>query len=82
MNPEDFYSDDDMVITISHMDIKRTGEFHTKTEVGWVLKERKLAKRILLNIYILQPCIIIYRCLLKKVNVIGCVFELPEGSKN
>ena len=58
-NPEDFYADDEMVITISHMGyIKRTplAEFGHRLVVAWAARERARAIRTLWNTSIRLRC--------------------------
>ena len=54
LNPEDFYADDEMIITISHMGyIKRTPR---RPAVGWVRKAPKRAKKTSLSTSIRPRC--------------------------
>lgn len=73
-NPEDFYADEDMVITISHLGyIKRTPltEFRIQGKEGLAPKGEPPAMKIFWNIYLLLRCTILCCFLLKKANVIG-----------
>ena len=86
MNPEDFYSDDDMVITISHMGyIKRTplAEFHTQNRGGVGAKGTETREEDFVE-YIYPATMHNYMLLFTKKG--KCfwlhVYELPEGSKN
>ena len=58
-NPEDFYADDDMVITISHLGyIKRTPlvDYRTQVEVALELRVVQLVIQISLSTSILRQC--------------------------
>ncbi|MBF6598552.1 MAG: DNA gyrase subunit A [Fermentimonas sp.] len=86
MNPEDFYSDDDMVITISHMGyIKRTplAEFHTQNRGGVGAKGTQTREEDFIE-YIYPATMHNYVLLFTQKG--KCywlrVYELPEGSKN
>ena len=86
MNPEDFYSDDDMVITISHMGyIKRTplGEFHTQNRGGVGAKGTQTREEDFIE-YIYPATMHNYILLFTQKG--KCywlrVYELPEGSKS
>ena len=86
MNPEDFYSDDDMVITISHMGYsKRTplAEFHTQNRGGVGAKGTETREEDFVE-YIYPATMHNYMLLFTKKG--KCfwlhVYELPEGSKN
>ncbi|NLD23603.1 MAG: DNA gyrase subunit A [Bacteroidales bacterium] len=86
MNPEDFYSDDDMVITISHMGyIKRTPleEFHTQNRGGVGAKGTETREEDFIE-YIYPATMHNYILLFTQKG--KCywlrVYELPEGSKN
>ena len=86
MNPEDFYSDDDMVITISHMGyIKRTplAEFHTQNRGGVGAKGTNTREEDFIE-YIYPATMHNYMLLFTQKG--KCywlhVYELPEGSKN
>ena len=60
-NPEDFYADDELIITISHMGyIKRTplSEFRAQNRGGVGSKGTDPAMQTSLNTYIQQPCTI------------------------
>ena len=86
MNPEDFYSDDDMVITISHMGyIKRTplADFHTQNRGGVGAKGTETREEDFIE-YIYPATMHNYMLLFTQKG--KCfwlrVYELPEGSKN
>ena len=86
MNPEDFYSDDDMVITISHMGyIKRTplAEFHTQNRGGVGARGTETREEDFVE-YIYPATMHNYMLLFTQKG--KCywlhVYELPEGSKN
>jgi DNA gyrase subunit A len=86
MNPEDFYSDDDMVITISHMGyIKRTplAEFHTQNRGGVGAKGTETREEDFVE-YIYPATMHNFMLLFTQKG--KCywlrVYELPEGSKN
>ncbi len=73
-NAEDFYADDEMIITISHMGyIKRTplSEFRAQNRGGVGAKEAILVKKISSSISIRHQCTIICCSLPKRVNAIG-----------
>lgn len=84
-NPEDFYADDDMVITISHLGyIKRTllSEFHTQARGG--IGKKASATRdedFIEHIYVAN----MHSTMLFFTNKGMCyrlkVYELPEGSR-
>jgi len=84
-NPEDFYANDDMVITISHMGyIKRTPltEFRTQARVESDQKVPVHVRRISLNTCLLPQCIIPYYFSPEKGKCFWLkVFEVPEGTK-
>ena len=72
-NPEDFYADEDMVITISHMGyIKRTPltEFRTQSRGGIGSKGSSTRDEDFEHMFI-GPCTIPFCCLQKKGNVSG-----------
>ena len=75
LNPEDFYADDEMIITVSHMGyIKRTplSEFRAQGRGGVGAKEvQDYETRISLSISIRHPCTRPYYSSRQKVNVIG-----------
>jgi DNA gyrase subunit A len=86
LNPEDFYADDEMIITISHMGyIKRTplSEFHAQGRGGVGAKGSETRDADFVE-YIypasMHATILFFtakgRCFWKKV------FEIPEGAKN
>lgn len=86
LNPEDFYADDEMIITISHMGyIKRTplSEFHAQGRGGVGAKGSETRDEDFVE-YIypasMHATILFFtakgRCFWKKV------FEIPEGAKN
>jgi DNA gyrase subunit A len=86
MNPEDFYADDEMIITISHMGyIKRTplSEFRAQARGGVGAKGSETRNEDFVE-YIypasMHATILFFtakgRCFWKKV------FEIPEGAKN
>ena len=86
MNPEDFYSDDEMVITISHLGyIKRTplAEFHTQNRGGVGAKGTETREEDFVE-YIYPATMHNYMLLFTQKG--KCywlhVYELPEGSKN
>lgn len=86
MNPEDFYSDDDMIITISHLGyIKRTplAEFHTQNRGGVGAKGTGTREEDFVE-YIYTATMHNYMLLFTQKG--KCywlhVYELPEGSKN
>ncbi|HLW09439.1 MAG TPA: DNA gyrase subunit A [Fermentimonas sp.] len=86
MNPEDFYADDDMVITISHMGyIKRTplDEFHTQNRGGVGAKGSDTRELDFVE-YIYPATMHNYMLLftLKGKCYWLHVYEIPEGSKN
>ncbi len=73
-NPEDFYADEDMVITISHLGyIKRTPltEFRTQGRGGVGSKGEVPGKKIFWSTFLLHQCTIHYYFSLKKENVTG-----------
>jgi DNA gyrase subunit A len=86
LNPEDFYSDDEMIITISHLGyIKRTplSEFRAQARGGVGAKGSEIRTEDFVE-YIypasMHATILFFtakgRCFWKKV------FEIPEGAKN
>lgn len=86
LNPEDFYADDEMIITISHMGyIKRTplSEFHAQGRGGVGAKGSETRDEDFVE-YIypasMHATILFFtakgRCFWKKV------YEIPEGAKN
>jgi len=86
LNPEDFYADDEMIITISHMGyIKRTplSEFRSQARGGVGAKGSETREEDFVE-YIypasMHATILFFtakgRCFWKKV------FEIPEGAKN
>ena len=86
LNPEDFYADDEMIITISHMGyIKRTplSEFRAQTRGGVGSKGSETREEDFVeHIYpaSMHATILFFtakgRCFWKKV------YEIPEGAKN
>ena len=86
-NPEDFYADDQMIITISHMGyIKRTPltEFRAQNRGGVGSKGTETRDEDFVEHMIIRlPCTIPCCSLHKRVNVIWLkVYEIPEGTKN
>src|SRR5690554_241131 len=86
MNPEDFYADEEMVITISHMGyIKRTPltEFHTQHRGGVGARGTETREEDFVE-YIYPATMHNYMLLFTQKG--KCywlhVYELPEGSKN
>ena len=86
MNPEDFYSDDEMVITISHMGyIKRTPleDFHTQNRGGVGAKGTETREEDFVE-YIYPATMHNYMLLFTQKG--KCywlhVYEIPEGTKN
>lgn len=85
-NPEDFYSDDEMVITISHMGyIKRTplADFHTQNRGGVGAKGTETRDEDFVE-YIYPATMHNYMLFFTQKG--KCywlrVYEIPEGSKN
>ena len=85
MNPEDFYADEEMVITISHRGyIKRTPltEFHTQNRGGVGARGSDTRDEDFVE-YIYPATTHNYMLFFtQKENVTGEGFEIPEGSKN
>lgn len=86
MNPEDFYADDDMVITISHMGyIKRTplADFHAQSRGGVGAKGSDTREEDFVE-YIYSASM--HATLLFFTEQGRCywlrVFEIPEGARN
>lgn len=84
-NPEDFYADEDVVITISHLGyIKRTplSEFHTQAR-GGVGKKASATRDedFIEHIYVANMHSVLLFFTDKGVRYCMKVFELPEGSR-
>ena len=84
-NPEDFYADEDVVITISHLGyIKRTplSEFHTQSR-GGVGKKASATRDedFIEHIYVANMHSVLLFFTDKGVRYCKMVYELPEGTR-
>ena len=84
-NPEDFYSDEDVVITISHLGyIKRTplSEFHTQSRGGVGRKASATRDEDFIeHIYVANMHSVMLFFTDKGVRYCKKVYELPEGTR-